>query len=71
MIAVAHSADCSPLGHLRMVYYGSVVNRQTQEKISLKIDTNKERGRAGLCLAIAYFGANGYTVSLPINDTQY
>lgn len=33
-------------------------------------DTNKERGNAGLSMAIAYFGANGYTVSLPLNDTQ-
>ena len=35
------------------------------------INTNKERGRAGLSLAIAYFGANGYTVSLPLNDSQW
>ena len=33
-------------------------------------DTNKEKGRAGMSLAIAYFGANGYTVSIPLNDTQ-
>ena len=33
-------------------------------------NTNKEKGRAGLSLAIAYFGSNGYTVSLPLNDTQ-
>ncbi|MBP3907001.1 MAG: hypothetical protein J6D12_07810 [Peptostreptococcaceae bacterium] len=33
-------------------------------------DTNKEKGRAGMALAIAYFGANGYTVSIPLNDTQ-
>lgn len=36
----------------------------------MKLDTNKERGKAGLSMAIAYFGANGYTVSLPLNDTQ-
>ena len=35
------------------------------------IETNKQKGRAGLSLAIAYFGCNGYTVSLPINDTQW
>ena len=35
------------------------------------IETNKDKGRAGLSLAIAYFGTNGYTVSLPINDTQW
>lgn len=34
-------------------------------------DTNRDRGRVGLSLAIAYFGANGYTVSLPLNDTQW
>lgn len=33
-------------------------------------NTNKDKGRAGLSLAIAYFGSNGYTVSLPLNDTQ-
>lgn len=35
------------------------------------IETNKQRGNAGLSLAIAYFGTNGYTVSLPLNDTQW
>ena len=35
------------------------------------IETNKDKGRAGLSLALAYFGSNGYTVSLPINDTQW
>lgn len=35
------------------------------------IETNKDKGRAGLSLAIAYFGSNGYTVNLPINDTQW
>ena len=30
----------------------------------------KEKGRAGLSAAIAYFGMNGYTVSIPLNDTQ-
>lgn len=34
------------------------------------INSSKEKGRAGLSLAIAYFGTNGYTVSLPLNDTQ-
>lgn len=33
-------------------------------------DTNKQRGNAGLSYAIAYFGCNGYTVSIPLNDTQ-
>ena len=33
-------------------------------------DTNKEKGNAGLAMGIAYFGSNGYTVSIPLNDTQ-
>jgi hypothetical protein len=33
-------------------------------------DTNKNKGRAGMAMAIAYFGANGYTVNIPLNDTQ-
>lgn len=35
------------------------------------LETNKDKGKAGLSLAIAYFGTNGYTVSLPLNDTQW
>ena len=34
-------------------------------------NTNKEKGRAGMALGIAYFGANGYTVNVPLNDTQW
>ena len=34
-------------------------------------ETNKDKGRAGMSLGIAYFGANGYTVSIPLNDTQW
>lgn len=33
-------------------------------------NTNKEKGNASLGVAIAYFAANGYTVSIPLNDTQ-
>ena len=32
--------------------------------------TNKEKGNSGLGIAIAYFSTNGYTVSVPLNDTQ-
>lgn len=32
--------------------------------------TNKEKGNSGLGMAIAYFSINGYTVSIPLNDTQ-
>ncbi len=36
----------------------------------MKFDTNKEKGNSGLGMAIAYFSTNGYTVSIPLNDTQ-
>lgn len=32
--------------------------------------TNKQRGNCGLGIAIGYFSTNGYTVSIPLNDTQ-
>ena len=35
------------------------------------INSNKDKGRTGLSLAIGYFGSNGYTVSIPLNDTQW
>lgn len=34
-------------------------------------NSNKDKGRAGMSIGIAYFGANGYTVSIPLNDTQW
>lgn len=34
------------------------------------IETKKDKGRAGISMAIAYFGSNGYTISIPLNDTQ-
>lgn len=36
----------------------------------MQFSTNKQKGNAGLGIAIAYFSANGYTVSIPLNDTQ-
>lgn len=33
-------------------------------------ETNKEKGNSGLVTAIAYYGLKGYTVSIPLNDTQ-
>ena len=33
--------------------------------------TNREKGRIGLSMAINYFTIHGYTVSLPLNDTQW
>lgn len=36
------------------------------------IETNRKQiGRIGLSMAINYFTVRGYTVSLPINDTQW
>ena len=32
--------------------------------------SNKEKGNSGLGMAIGYFATNGYTVSIPLNDTQ-
>ena len=32
--------------------------------------TNKEKGNTGLGIAIAYYSMNGYTVSIPLKDTQ-
>lgn len=36
----------------------------------MNFSSNKEKGNAGLALAIGYFGSNGYIVSIPLNDTQ-
>jgi hypothetical protein len=35
------------------------------------LESNKEKGRMGLALAISYFTFCGYTVSTPLNDTQW
>ena len=36
----------------------------------LIFSTNKQKGNTALGIAIAYFSINGYTVSIPLNDTQ-
>lgn len=36
----------------------------------MRFETNKEKGNTGLGIAIAYYTSNGYTVSIPLNDTQ-
>lgn len=36
----------------------------------MKFNSNKEKGNTGLGIAIAYYSANGYPVSIPLNDTQ-
>lgn len=35
------------------------------------MENNKLKGRIGLSMAINYFTLNGYTISLPLNDTQW
>ena len=40
-------------------------------KGNMKEVNRKQIGRIGLSMAINYFTINGYTVSLPINDTQW
>ena len=37
----------------------------------MKNENNKDRGRIGLSMAINYFSCQGYTVSVPLNDTQW
>ena len=36
----------------------------------MNFTSNKEKGNTGLGMAIAYFTANSYIVSIPLNDTQ-
>lgn len=36
----------------------------------MQFTSNKEKGNTGLGIAIAYYDSNGYTVSIPLNDTQ-
>lgn len=36
----------------------------------MNFTTNKEKRNSGLGIVIAYFSVNGYTVSIPLNDTQ-
>lgn len=33
-------------------------------------ETNKQKGNSGLAAAIGYYGLQGYTISIPLNDTQ-
>ena len=56
MSGIGNAADCG---------------RFPEGGILMQLNSNADRGRAGLSLAIAYFGTNGYTVSLPMNDTQW
>jgi hypothetical protein len=37
----------------------------------MMFESNKDRGRMGLAMGIAYYSSQGYTISLPLNDTQW
>lgn len=37
----------------------------------MQLKSNKDKGRFGLAMAIAYFTSKGYTISTPLNDTQW
>ena len=37
----------------------------------MALESNKDKGRFGLAMAIAYFTSEGYTISTPLNDTQW
>ena len=37
----------------------------------MNLESNKNKGRLGISMAIAYFTSVGYTVSTPLNDTQW
>lgn len=37
----------------------------------MMLKSNKNKGRFGLAMAIAYFTSEGYTISTPLNDTQW
>ena len=36
----------------------------------MEADDNRSKGRAGLAVAIGYYGSKNYTVCVPLNDTQ-
>ena len=36
----------------------------------MDVKDNRSKGRTGLSIAIGYYGSKGYTVCLPLNDTQ-
>ena len=42
-----------------------------EEVLFMKLESNKDKGRFGLAMAIAYFTSEGYTISTPLNDTQW
>lgn len=37
----------------------------------MQIENNRDKGRIGLSMGINYFTCQGYTINLPLNDTQW
>lgn len=65
---VGSGADCKSVA---IGSGGSIPSSPTILRgVNMLFDTNKNKGRAGLASAIGYFGTHGYTVSIPLNDTQ-
>lgn len=52
------------------IFLQSIFDKKTMKGYSMNFTTNKEKGNSSLGVAIAYFTTNGYTVSIPLNDTQ-
>ena len=52
---------------LAQVFDGSNPSPSTKLEVFME---RKQIGRIGLSMAINYFTCQGYTVSLPMNDTQ-
>ena len=53
-----------------ILFFTTHTNKNLPKGEKMKFLTNKEKGNAGLGIAIAYYSTNGYTVSIPLNDTQ-
>ena len=53
-----------------ILFFTTHTNKTLPKGEKIKFSTNKEKGNAGLGIAIAYYSTNGYTVSIPLNDTQ-
>ena len=47
----------------------AVIKKIYEINLENSFETNKDKGRAGMALGIAWFGANGYTINIPLNDT--
>lgn len=54
----------------RKQYNKIVIQTKVPKGEDMNFKTNKEKGNTSLGIAIAYYSSNGYTVSIPLNDTQ-